>query len=163
MLPLEHKILFFVFALIAGGLGVWGFYRMYLRIRRGAPSSETRVDNLASRIGYALVTSLTQERTFRKRRWVSVLHSFIFYGFTYYLLVNVVDALEGYFPFSITSDNPLGAAYNFLADLLSIAVLVGVVSLVARRLWGKSRRDFQFNEKACCIRWSSSAISAATA
>ncbi|ACO46115.1 (Fe-S)-binding protein [Deinococcus deserti] len=148
MLPLEHKILFFVFALIAGALGVWGFYRLYLRIRRGAPSTETRVNNLPARIGYAIMTSLTQERTFRKRRWVSVLHSFIFYGFTYYLLVNVVDALEGYFPFSITSDNPLGAAYNFLADLLSVAVLVGVVSLVARRLWGKSRRDFQFNEKS---------------
>ncbi|MFC4636837.1 (Fe-S)-binding protein [Deinococcus hohokamensis] len=147
MLPLTHKILFFVFALIAGALGVWGFYRLYLRVRRGAAATETRLNNLPSRIGYALVTSLTQERTFRKRRWVSVLHSFIFYGFTYYLLVNVIDGLEGYLNFSIRSDHPLGAAYNFLADLLSLGVLIGVVGLLARRLWGKSRRDFRFSEK----------------
>ncbi|MFC4425558.1 (Fe-S)-binding protein [Deinococcus navajonensis] len=148
MLPLTHKILFFLFALIAGGLGVWGFYRLYLRVRRGSAAAETRVNDLPSRIGYALVTSLTQERTFRKRRWVSVMHSFIFYGFTYYLLVNVIDGLEGYFDFSIRSDTPLGAVYNFLADLLSLGVLIGVVALVARRLWGKSRRDFRFSEKS---------------
>ncbi|MFD2609973.1 heterodisulfide reductase-related iron-sulfur binding cluster [Deinococcus taklimakanensis] len=147
MLPLTHKILFLLFALIAGAFAVWGFYRLYLRVRRGAPATEMRLNNLPERVGYALVTSLTQSRTFKKRRWISVLHSFIFYGFTYYLLVNVVDALEGYFHFSISSSNPLGAVYNFLADLLSLGVLVGVVGLVIRRLWGKSRRDFRFTEK----------------
>lgn len=147
MLPLEHKILFFVFALIAGLYGLWGFYRLYLRIRRGAPASEVRWNELGSRLWYAVRTSLTQERTFRRRPWVSALHSLIFYGFVYYLLVNVVDGLEGFFPFHIYSDNPLGATYNLLADVLSFLVLVGVVSLVVRRLFHPSRRDFRFTEK----------------
>lgn len=147
MLPLEHKILFFVFALIAGAFGLWGFYRLYLRIRRGASAVEPRWNNLPERLGYALRTSLTQERTFRRRPWVSVLHAFIFYGFTYYLLVNIVDGLEGYFHFNITSGNPLGAIYNVLADILSFLVLVGVIALVIRRLFLPSKRDFKFTEK----------------
>ncbi|SMB91935.1 (Fe-S)-binding protein [Deinococcus hopiensis] len=148
MLPTLHKILFFIFALVAGGYGAWGFYRLYLRIRRGLPANEARWDNLPERIGYALRVSLTQERTFRRRRWISVLHAFIFYGFTYYLLVNVIDGLEGYFHFSIKSNTVMGAVYNLLADLLSFLVLVGVVSLLIRRLYLPSRRDFKFNEKS---------------
>jgi len=147
LLPLEHKILFFVFALIAGLYGLWGFYRVYLRIRRGAPASEVRWNEVGSRLWYAVRVSLTQERTFRRRPWVSFLHSLIFYGFVYYLIVNVVDGLEGFFPFHIYSDNVLGATYNLLADVLSFLVLVGVVSLVVRRLFHPSRRDFRFTEK----------------
>ncbi|ANE43483.1 heterodisulfide reductase-related iron-sulfur binding cluster [Deinococcus puniceus] len=147
MLPDIHKILFFIFALIAGSYGVWGFYRLYLRVRRGAPSNEARFDRLGQRVAYAVRTSLTQERTFRRRTVISVLHSFIFYGFVFYLLVNVIDGLEGYFHFSILSSNPLGAAYNLLADILSFLVLFGVVSLVVRRLYTPSKRDFRFTEK----------------
>ncbi|KQR41061.1 heterodisulfide reductase-related iron-sulfur binding cluster [Deinococcus sp. Leaf326] len=147
MLPTIHKIVFFLFALVAGGFGAWGFWRLYLRVRRGAPSTETRFDRLPERLGYALRVSLTQERTFRRRPWISTLHAFIFYGFVYYLLVNVVDGLEGYFHFSILSSNPLGAVYNVLADVLSFLVLVGVIGLVIRRFGSPSKRDFRFTEK----------------
>ncbi|AKH16007.1 heterodisulfide reductase-related iron-sulfur binding cluster [Deinococcus soli (ex Cha et al. 2016)] len=148
MLPLIHKLLFFVFALIAGGFGVWGFYRLYRRVARGAPASEDRTGNPVQRVLYAIRVSLTQERTFRRRTAISVLHSFIFYGFVYYLLVNVVDGLEGYLPFHIYSkDSPLLAGYNFLADLLSMLVLVGVISLLIRRLFLPSKRDFRFTDK----------------
>ena len=147
MLPLSSKILFFLFALVFGGLGLWGFYRLYLRVRRGGRATELRADVLGSRLLYALRVSLTQERTFRRRSVISVLHSFIFYGFVYYLLVNVVDGLEGYFQFSIRSTNPLGAVYNLLADLLSFGVLLGVFSLVFRRYFSKRKRDFTFNAK----------------
>ncbi|ADV67639.1 heterodisulfide reductase-related iron-sulfur binding cluster [Deinococcus maricopensis] len=147
MLPLSSKILFFLFALITGAIGLWGFYRLYLRIRRGASATETRLNDLPARLWYALRTTLTQERTFRKRTFISVLHSFIFYGFIYYLLVNVIDGLEGYLHFSITSRTPIGAAYNLLADLLSFGVLLGVIGLVIRRFGTPAKRDFRFNEK----------------
>ncbi|MEW6420097.1 MAG: heterodisulfide reductase-related iron-sulfur binding cluster [Deinococcota bacterium] len=147
MLPLTHKILFFVFALVVGIFGAWGFYRLFLRLKRGAPASEVRWNELGSRLWYAVKTSLTQERTFRRRPVVSVLHAFIFYGFVYYIAVNLVDGLEGYFPFRILSTNPVGAVYNLLADLLSFLVLVGVIGLVIRRLFTPSKRDFRFTEK----------------
>lgn len=147
VLPPIHQILFFVFAVITGAFGLWGFYRLYLRIRRGAPATERRFDIPGRRILDAIRVSLTQERTFRRRTAISVLHSFIFYGFVFYLLVNVVDGLEGYLRFGIYSDNFFGAAYNLLADVLSFLVLFGVVALVIRRLFTPSKRDFRFTEK----------------
>jgi Fe-S oxidoreductase len=147
MLPLAQKIAFLVFAGITGAFGAWGFYRLYRRIARGREDAELRWDRLAARVWYALTTTLLQSRTFRKRPVVSFFHSFIFYGFTFYILVNFVDAVEGYFPVSISSGSWWGAGYNLVADVLSALVLVGVVALVVRRFFLPSNRDFRFNER----------------
>src|SRR5580658_10506627 len=147
MLPLSQKIAFLLFALITLALGLEGFYRLYLRIRRGIPDPEARFDHLPRRIWYALVTTLTQQRTFKKRPTIGIFHSFIFYGFVFYGLVNLVDAIEGYLPISITSSNPIGEIYNLFADILSLLVLLGVVALVVRRFALPSRRDFRFNPR----------------
>ena len=96
MLPFTQKILFLVFAVVTGALGVHGFYRLYARINRGRADTDARWNDLPRRIWYATVTMLLQSRTFRKRPWVSFFHSFIFYGFMFYLLVNLVDAIDGF-------------------------------------------------------------------
>jgi Fe-S oxidoreductase/nitrate reductase gamma subunit len=147
MLPLSQKIAFAVFAVVTGALGAWGFYRLGLRIRRGRADAEPRTNNLFARGWYALRTTLLQTRTFKKRVVLSVFHSFIFYGFVFYMLVNAVDAAEGFFSFSISSTTLAGAIYNLFADVLSALVLVGVVALVARRFLLPSRRDFNFNAR----------------
>ncbi|MHB8301564.1 MAG: (Fe-S)-binding protein [Acidobacteriaceae bacterium] len=145
MLPLAQKYAFLLFALLATAWGVHGFYRLYRRVCRGRPDPDERADHLPQRLWYALTTTLTQARTFRKRTIVGTFHAFIFYGFVFYVLVNLVDALEGYFQFSISSATVSGAAYNLFADVLSFLVLVGVVALVARRFLLPARRDFRFN------------------
>jgi Fe-S oxidoreductase len=147
MLPLSQKIAFLLFALITLALGAEGFYRLYLRIRRGTADSELRFNHLPRRIWYALVTTFTQQRTFKKRPTIGLFHSFIFYGFIFYGLVNLVDALEGYLPIAVSSTNPIGAIYNLLADILSFLVLLGVIALVIRRFALPSRRDFRFNPR----------------
>ncbi len=147
MLPLPQKIAFLVFALITLALGIEGFYRLYLRIRRGTPDPEPRFNNLPRRLIYALVTTLTQQRTFKKRPTIGLFHSFIFYGFVFYGLVNLVDAIEGYLPLTVTSTSPIGATYNLLADTLSFLVLLGVIALVVRRFVLPSRQDFRFNPR----------------
>ena len=147
MLPLPQKIAFLLFALVALALGLEGFYRLYLRIRRGTPDREPRFNNLPRRLAYALATTLTQQRTFKKRLTIGLFHSFIFYGFVFYGLVNLVDALEGYLPISIASTSPVGVTYNLVADILSFLVLLGVVALVIRRFALPSRRDFRFNAR----------------
>lgn len=147
MLPFPQKFAFLIFALVTIAWGVHGFYRLYLRIRRGRPDSDTRFDRLPQRLGYALATSLTQSRTFRKRGAVSTFHAFIFYGFVFYLAVNFVDGMDGFFPFMISSATIPGAVYNLFADVLSFLVLVGVIALVIRRFWLPSRHDFHFNQK----------------
>ena len=147
MLPLPQKIAFLLFALLTLALGFEGFYRLYLRIRRGTSDPEPRFNNLPHRIWYALVTTLTQQRTFKKRPTIGLFHAFIFYGFVFYGLVNLVDALQGYWPFTVSSTNPIGATYNLLADILSFLVLLGVIALVIRRFALPSRRDFRFNAR----------------
>jgi len=147
MLPLPHRIAFLCFAAIAGTIGVWGFYRLSLRIRAGRPDPDLRGDHPWQRLWYAARTALTQQRTFKKRPVVSSFHAFIFYGFTFYMLVNLVDALEGFSDFTISSSSTAGAAYNLLADVLSLLVLVGVLALVARRFLLPSRRQFSFNAR----------------
>lgn len=147
MLPVAQKYAFAVFALLTLAWGVYGFYRLYRRVRRGQPDAESRFDRPLHRLWYAVTTSLTQARTFRKRGIVSTFHAFIFYGFVAYILVNFVDAAEGYFDFHISSRTAAGAAYNLIADVLSFLVLVGVVALVIRRFWLPARRDFRFNAR----------------
>src|SRR5438270_13905847 len=139
MLPLPHKIAFLLFALLTLALAGEGFYRLYLRIRRGTPDPEPRFNHLPSRLAYALTTTLLQTRTFKKRPNIGIFHSFIFYGFLFYGLLNLVDAAEGYFPFSISSASSIGAIYNLLADIYSFLVLLGVVPLVIRRFALPSR------------------------
>ncbi|NYF50608.1 heterodisulfide reductase-related iron-sulfur binding cluster [Tunturiibacter gelidoferens] len=159
MLPFPQKIAFLLFAVVTLALGFHGFYRLYLRIRRGTPDPEPRFNKLPRRLLYALTTTLTQQRTFKKRPTIGLFHSFIFYGFIFYGLVNLVDAAEGYLPFLTInglSSNRIGAlyaiiivvaAYSFLADLLSFLVLLGVVALVIRRFALPSRTDFRFNPR----------------
>ncbi len=147
MLPPLQQILFLLFAIVTGALGARGFYRLYRRIKAGRRDTEERFDHLPRRIWYALVTSLTQSRTFRKRPTVSFFHSFIFYGFAFYLLVNLVDAVEGFVPLSFASLGLAGNLYVLAADVLSALVLVGVIALVIRRFLMPSRYDFTFNER----------------
>ena len=147
MLPFSQKIAFLLFALITLALGLEGFYRLYLRIRRGTTDPEPRFNNLPRRIWYALVTALTQQRTFKKRPTIGLFHSFIFYGFVFYGLVNLIDAIQGYLPLPISSGSDIGATYNLVADILSFLVLLGVIALVVRRFAVPSRRDFRFNAR----------------
>lgn len=146
MLPLAHRVTFLLFALVTGIVGARGFYRLVRRIRAGRHDTDARFDRLPVRIWYALRTTLLQERTFRRRPAIGIFHAFIFYAFVFYLLVNLVDGAEGYIPIAVVSTNPVGAAYNALADALSALAVLGVSALVARRFLLPAQRDFAFNE-----------------
>jgi Fe-S oxidoreductase len=142
MLPFSQRVAFLVFAAVCLAVGARAFLRLYRLIAAGRADPDHRTEHLPLRLLRALRTTLTQSRTFRKRPVVSFFHSLIFYGFVFYLLVNLVDAVEGFYPLPY-----LGHAYTLLADLLSAGVLVGVVALVVRRFLLPARRDFTFNER----------------
>lgn len=145
MLPLSQRVAFILFAALTMALGVRGFYRVYLRIARGRRDVDLRADKPFGRAWYAIRAALTQERVFRKRPILSIFHAFIFYAFLLYLLVNLIEAVEGFVVLP-SFPSPLGRSlYGFLADSFSILAVVGVVALVLRRFFLKSRRDFFFN------------------
>jgi Fe-S oxidoreductase len=147
MLSATEKIAFVTFALLAITIGLRSWYRLYLRVSRGRADTESHFEHIGRRLAYAVATTLGQRRTFRKRPWVSFSHSFIFYGFIFYIAVNLLDGAEGFLHFDVLSRSLPGRVYNLLADILSALVLVGVVSLIVRRFCLPSRRDFNFNER----------------
>ena len=142
MLTLPEKLLFLLWALTSLYFGGQGFYRVYRAIRRG--KSEDRFDRLPERIGRALWLVLTQRTVFKRRPLVSLLHALVFYGFVLYLLVNLVDLLEGFFPLKFRGG--LWNPFNLLADLLTFGILVGILGLMARR-YLVAPKDFTWNPR----------------
>ncbi len=143
MLTTPEKIAFLLLVLATLYFGGGALYRVYRAIRRGQP--EDRFDNLPARLGRALWQTLTMQTVFKKRPWVSLLHAFVFYGFVFYLSVNLVDVLEGFFPFKARGGFWNG--YNLIADLLTALILIGIVGLLIRRFSGLGRKTFSWNEK----------------
>lgn len=143
MLTTPEKIAFLLLVLASLYVGGGALLRVYRAIRRGQP--EDRFDNLPARLGRALWQTLTLQTVFKKRPWVSFLHALVFYGFVFYLSVNLVDVLEGFFPFKARGGFWNG--YNLVADLLTALILVGMVGLLIRRYSGAGRKTFSWNEK----------------
>ena len=139
MLTSIEKVLFLL--LTAGSLYFAGvrFYDVYRAIARGRP--DARLDHLRQRILRALWIVFTQQSVFKTRPIVSFLHALIFYGFVFYFLVNVVDVLEGFVSFDARG-GPWGP-FNWLADLLTASVLLGMIGLVVRRFFVRPK-DFAF-------------------
>lgn len=130
------------FILLATGSLYYGgkrFYDLYRTIARGKP--DDRFDDLGGRIWRALWIVATQQSVFKTRPLVSFLHALVFYGFVFYFLVNFVDVLEGFFAL-----HPRGGGwnpFNLAADLLTAAVLIGMVGMIVRRFLIRPK-DFAF-------------------
>jgi Fe-S oxidoreductase len=133
MLTLPEQIVFALLALASVGLTAVGARRMVAIIRRGhgRPDWSLAVRRLADVV---LAKTVTLAPTFRARPFTSVLHGLVAWGFMYYALVNSGDVLEGYIPgFVFMGRGPIGDLYRLGADILSVGVLVGMLSLLVRR------------------------------
>ncbi len=146
MLTPVEKMIFILLALFAVGATYHGFREMVLIVNRG--EGKLYLDNLLSRAWNALVIYLSQRTTLKFRSLTSLFHLGIVWGFTYYFLINFADFLEGFLP----DYTFLGGAglfsdlYRIVADLLSIAVLVGVVYFILRRFSLPNQRDLTYHD-----------------
>lgn len=132
MLTVGEKILFFIIALAALGVAADGFWKMWLIINRG--DGKLHWDELPARVMKALRVYLSQETTLKARPTTSFFHLGVVWGFTFYFLVNLGDLLEGYIEdFTFLGDTLWADAYHLIADVLSIAVIVGVTYFILRR------------------------------
>lgn len=143
MLSVPEKILFVLAVAATAYFGGMAFYRVYRAVRRGKP--ENRFDNLPARIGRGLWLTLTMQTVFKKRPLVSLLHAFVFYGFVYYLLLNVLDVVEGLFPVVLRGGFWNGV--NLTGDVLTALILLGIIGLWIRRNTAPGRRTFSWREK----------------
>ncbi len=136
MLTLIEKVLFLLALLVSGYLTWIGFSRVAKVIGRGA--GQLYLENLLARLWTALEIFLTQRTVLKTRIGLSIAHLFIAWGFTFYALVNLGDILEGYIPsFRFLGTGSIGDIYRLIADVLSVAVLIGVAVFLMRRFVAK--------------------------
>ncbi len=137
MLTSIEKILFVLAVLISLYFTYVTFNRMIKVIQRG--QGQLNLDGLPQRLLTGLTALVNQGRITRQRPLTSLMHYLVAWGFLYYFLINLVDILEGFIPnFHFLGTGLPGKLYLLLADLLSVAVLVGMVYFLARRFLAKS-------------------------
>lgn len=132
MLTLLEKIIFVLAALAS----LYAAFRVSDRIIRTIRRGRGQVDwsLVRKRLLAVLAKTISLQPTFRLRLGPSLFHAFIAWGFMYYLLVNLGDVLEGYIPgFEFLGTGAIGSLYRLGADILSVAVLVGMLALMIRR------------------------------
>jgi Fe-S oxidoreductase len=141
MLSTPEKIAFVVLVAVFGALTAWGFFNMFRVLRRGRPAGPLPPGWLP-RAGRALLEIGLQLPMYKARPVLTTFHTLIFFGFSYYFLVNVNDLLEGFWPGYETATAAGGVIglLNLLGDLLSVAVLLGVVVFLVRRFVARDRR-----------------------
>lgn len=135
MLSPTEKLLFILLVAISIGATIVTFEEMRRIIARGR--DELRLDDLPRRLLAGVVALITQGRILKNRKVTSLMHYGVAWGFIFYGLVNVFDVIEG-FVLDFHVPGVLGEAYRFLADIFSVAVLVGVAYLIIRRLLSQS-------------------------
>jgi len=147
MLSQAERIAFIVLTVLCLIVAAQGFRRIFKIIGRGRPAD--RSDRLVSRFAKTFLDVGLQRPMFKTRPVASLFHAFIFFGFSFYFLVNVNDLLEAYVEgWSTIGGGPVASGFNLLSDLLSVAVLVGMVFFLVRRFVGKPKAlEFNANVK----------------
>ena len=81
-----------------------------------------------------LIALISQKTLFKTRPVVGFIHALVAWGFTLYLLVNIIDVLYGFIPnFKFLPNSIAGDIYRLFVDTFSILVLLGVFYFLARR------------------------------
>ena len=160
MLTDIERIIFIVLSLFA--LGAAGFVarRIYLIIRRGQGALGT--DHWERRLRRGLGVFLTQRTVLKRRPLASIFHTMIAWGFTFYLLVNVVDVAVAWFAELRRRSSTTRSAMRISCwpICLTMGVLVGMVAMLIRRVY-EGQKIFGFNKNtSCCIPKPRSASSA---
>ncbi len=147
MLTPFEQFLFILLAVLAAGATYSGFRDMYLIINRG--EGQLYLDHLPQRLWKALTVYLTQQTTLKTRRVSSLFHLGIVWGFTYYFLVNGLDTFKGFIPNFLEWLQNFGFIYDLyrlIGDVLSIAVLVGVVYFILRRFVLPNKKELAYHD-----------------
>ena len=145
--PLEQTV-FLIMAVVFGSATAAGFFGIFRIVRSGRPAPA--LTDLAPRFVRALIDVGLQRTIFRSRPILSTFHAFIFFGFSYFFLINVTDVLEGWVPgFELVYGGASGSAlvngFNLIADVLSVLTLIGMLAFMVRRFFGCDPR-LRFND-----------------
>jgi Fe-S oxidoreductase len=132
MLTLVEKVLF-ALAVLASLYLTWVGVRRIIKIigrGHGKPDWSLAWKRL---ISVAAKTASFQP-VLRFRLVPSLFHALIGWGFLFYLLVNIHELLSGYIPnLHFLGTGAVGDVYRLLAEIATLAVLLGMLVLIVRR------------------------------
>jgi Fe-S oxidoreductase len=137
MLTPVEKAIFILAVLTSLYFAVGTFKKMVAII--GSGSGEIPRDRMLYRCALGVKMLINQNNMIRNRPFVSLVHSLIAWTFILYLLVNVVDVLEGLITnFHFLGSGLTGDIYHFLVDVMSVMALIGMTYFLVRRFLSKS-------------------------
>ncbi len=132
MLTTIEKIVFVLAALATLYAAATTARRIIAVIARGRGKPDwSKVPEKAIQV---LAKTITLSPVWRARPLASLLHAFVAWGFIFFLLVNLGDLLEGFFPgLEFFGRGMVGDVYRLLSDIFSASVLTGMAALLVRR------------------------------
>ena len=132
MLSNIEKIIFIVIALGAFGLSSVTFGKMFKAISIG--SNPIGWKSAILNFPKGLQVFISQKTMFKTRPVIGFIHAIVAWGFTLYLIVNVMDVLYGFIPgFHFFPDHIVGKVYRIFVDTFTVLVLFGVIYFLIRR------------------------------
>ncbi|PKO13667.1 MAG: [Fe-S]-binding protein [Chloroflexi bacterium HGW-Chloroflexi-10] len=138
MFSLPEKLVLLAAILVSVAAALYAINRIRHSIVIGQSSLHT--DQIWKRLPMELIDKVLALRTtWRVRFWANLFHAFIVWGFLFYLLVNLLDFLNRFFP-QIHIKGLAGNLVRFGADLISTLILACVLFFVIRRFVIKDNR-----------------------
>ena len=139
MLTDIEKIIFILLAIIAIGLSYTTFNKMFKAI--GVGSQQIDWKRALLNFPKGLEVFISQRTLFKTRPVIGFIHALVAWGFTLYLVVNIVDVLYGFIPgFHFFPNYFIGKVYRLFVDIFTVLVLLGVVYFLVRRFIFKDNR-----------------------
>ena len=139
MLTDIEKIIFILFAIIAIGLSYTTFNKMFKAI--GVGSQQIDWKRALLNFPKGIEVFISQRTLFKTRPVIGFIHALVAWGFTLYLVVNIVDVLYGFIPgFHFFPNYFIGKVYRLFIDIFTVLVLLGVVYFLVRRFIFKDNR-----------------------
>ncbi len=149
MLTLAEKLIFVAAVAVSIYLGFVQFRRVYDVVRRGAGELPGRRE-VAGRLVQAAGRWLTFGNMWKSRAGAGLFHALIAWGFVFYLLVNLGDLVQGYFPVRFLGEGAIGAGYCFAADVVTVGILIGMVYFLVRRFVARAQ-ELDFHENVMLV------------
>jgi Fe-S oxidoreductase len=145
VLSLPEKIVFVIAVIVSIYLTWHSFKQVVEVIARGG--GKISFDHLPDRIFHAIEITVTQRTVLSARRFTSLFHLAVVWGFLFYFFVNAGDVLEGFLPdYVFLGANATADIYRLLADIFSVSVIVGMTYFLVRRFL-TSAPSLHFNDR----------------
>jgi len=132
MLSNLERLIFIILTLTSFGFAWFSFGRMFKAIGRGSDPIDWK--KVIKNWPKGLAVFISQKTLFKTRPIVGGIHAGVAWGFTLYLLVNIIDVMYGMIPgFHFFPNSFIGDVYRFFVDIFTMVVLLGVLLLLIRR------------------------------